>query len=571
MEDSITTPAKSGHTLFLGRQGENLARRIAFDLTAWLEAYGEGQAALAVMRSGDTLPYPASDIRTEGNTLLWTPTAADTARAGYGKCELRWYVGDVLAKSELWMTLTADALGSTGETPDPAEDYIAAMQRIGSAVQEAQTHAPHIGENGNWWLWDTETEAFTDSNFPARGSSGAQGPKGDRGETGTIPDSAWIKKTAAGDPVVFSDGADGEPVRSLIVSVVPTQSGEGTPTPDNVRPFLGRTEAVITVSPAAGSQDSVTYPVSFGEAGTVYGGGTLNVTTGVFTRKYVRARLSPAYTWYRQEISGAYYFCSAQLKEAMQTYKNLLGCTHFKSNGNTSAIGTNADLTVRNAYGRYYPLNIRYDALTTVAQWNTFLTNNTVYVVYETDPTELQLTPTEVKTLLGENHIRADAGTVQVTYRADAALAHALQENELAAVRAMLAGVEASDTATKNYTAGELLISGDTLYQVTANIASGGAITEGVNVSETTVAGQIALAAASGGGGGSINVDSALSASSTNPVQNKVIKAALDGKGATTAIPASGSVSNAGVLSFSNSAGTQLFSVQLPLYAGGVD
>lgn len=36
-----------------------------------------------------------------------------------------------------------------------------------------------------------------------------------------------------------------------------------------------------------------------------------------------------------------------------------------------------------------------------------------------------------------------------------------------------------------------------------------------------------------GGGGGSVTVDSALSGSSTNPVQNKVVKAALDGKLAT--------------------------------------
>ena len=35
----------------------------------------------------------------------------------------------------------------------------------------------------------------------------------------------------------------------------------------------------------------------------------------------------------------------------------------------------------------------------------------------------------------------------------------------------------------------------------------------------------------SGGGGSSVTVDAALSASSENPVQNKVIKAALDGKG----------------------------------------
>ncbi len=112
-----------------------------------------------------------------------------------------------------------------------------------------------------------------------------------------------------------------------------------------------------------------------------------------------------------------------------------------------------------------------------------------------------------------------------------------------------------------------------------------------------------------GGGGGSITVDSALSSTSENPVQNKVIKAALDGKGtyskpsggipktdlasavqtslgkadtalqehqdisgkaAVTSVPAAASVSAAGEMQFKNSAGTQLFTVQLPLYAGGV-
>ncbi len=40
-----------------------------------------------------------------------------------------------------------------------------------------------------------------------------------------------------------------------------------------------------------------------------------------------------------------------------------------------------------------------------------------------------------------------------------------------------------------------------------------------------------------GGGGGSVTVDTAMSASSTNPVQNKVIYQALQGKASTSAIP----------------------------------
>lgn len=37
---------------------------------------------------------------------------------------------------------------------------------------------PSIGENGNWYIGDT------DLNKPSRGATGAQGPKGDTGETG---------------------------------------------------------------------------------------------------------------------------------------------------------------------------------------------------------------------------------------------------------------------------------------------------------------------------------------------------------------------------------------------------
>lgn len=47
----------------------------------------------------------------------------------------------------------------------------------------------------------------------------------------------------------------------------------------------------------------------------------------------------------------------------------------------------------------------------------------------------------------------------------------------------------------------------------------------------------VAWANESGGGGSSITVDDELSDSSTNPVQNKVIKSALDGKANTSAIP----------------------------------
>ena len=44
-----------------------------------------------------------------------------------------------------------------------------------------------------------------------------------------------------------------------------------------------------------------------------------------------------------------------------------------------------------------------------------------------------------------------------------------------------------SGTASRNYTVGSLLIMGNVLYKVTANIANGGTITPGTNVTATTL------------------------------------------------------------------------------------
>jgi hypothetical protein len=68
--------------------------------------------------------------------------------------------------------------------------------------------------------------------------------------------------------------------------------------------------------------------------------------------------------------------------------------------------------------------------------------------------------------------------------------------------------------------------------------------------------------------GGGITVDSAMSSSSTNPVQNKVIKDALDDLKAD--IAQSASIDSGGLISFKNDDNTTVFTLQLPIYNGGV-
>lgn len=64
-------------------------------------------------------------------------------------------------------------------------------------------------------------------------------------------------------------------------------------------------------------------------------------------------------------------------------------------------------------------------------------------VVYElAEPVTYQLTAVEIATLLGENHIATDAGSVEVTYRADAALAYQKLESNLTnAILSLGAGI----------------------------------------------------------------------------------------------------------------------------------
>ena len=106
--------------LLLGKQGENLARKIQFDISRWIGTFGPGTVQLLHQRSGDDAPYPVA-VEKDGTQAIWAVTNADTAAAGTGRAELQYYVGDALAKSETWMTKVLPALGDASETPPEAQ------------------------------------------------------------------------------------------------------------------------------------------------------------------------------------------------------------------------------------------------------------------------------------------------------------------------------------------------------------------------------------------------------------------------------------------------------------------
>ena len=127
--------------IYLGRQGENLARTVEIDVGAMLEAYPGASIGLVFQRAGETELYIGAT--TLGGTVLsWPISAAVTANAGRGKIEVRAMLGDVLAKSVTAPTQVDVSLSGAGGTPpDPEEDWIDDVLQAASEAKQSAASA----------------------------------------------------------------------------------------------------------------------------------------------------------------------------------------------------------------------------------------------------------------------------------------------------------------------------------------------------------------------------------------------------------------------------------------------
>lgn len=130
-------------TVSFGRKGENLARRILFDLSALIAEFGAGTFEWVIRRPHESTVYIAVNKEQNGNTAILNLTTTETAISGYGGLELRYYVDDVIVKTIVWRTSIAASLGG-GDVPDPIEDYIDQMREI---AQDASESADAAGES----------------------------------------------------------------------------------------------------------------------------------------------------------------------------------------------------------------------------------------------------------------------------------------------------------------------------------------------------------------------------------------------------------------------------------------
>ena len=274
-----------------------------------------------------------------------------------------------------------------------------------------------------------------------------------------------VTGTASGAIATFTDGAD-MPAKSVVVNIEPQQSGTGTPSPENVRPISGWesvsvTDArknlfdksvmaknwYITGSNTIGNGgtcllSSVPIGTAFTVSGTYGGRNRLLASDKPYNELAVGDALTPlSNTNLPLHLTSQYrtyiYYCETSFNQAIadsiQVEVGNTATTFEPYNGQTTTVNLGrtvygGTLDVVSGVLTAYPFYPSYNGETLDGRW---ICDRAVYAEGTTPPTgsqvalisgtgtTYQLTPTEVKTLLGENNVWADSGDVEVVYIRD--------------------------------------------------------------------------------------------------------------------------------------------------------
>ena len=128
--------------IYLGCQGENRARTISIDVSAWLDLYPNGTITIWHRRNGDEVPGPTGAVLDRENGILsWTPTNTDTYVAGEGEAEIRLAEDGVIKKSRTVITGVSPSVTGAGEPLGSGwQDYINAVERSVSMAMLKDGH-----------------------------------------------------------------------------------------------------------------------------------------------------------------------------------------------------------------------------------------------------------------------------------------------------------------------------------------------------------------------------------------------------------------------------------------------
>lgn len=179
--------ANSNRVLHIGRVGENNATKVVFDISKWIEEYGNGEVSLVIEQNGVISLIGTTDpaLQFEGNKVTWLVSDAFTKMENRGRCELYYSIDNVKVKSVLFDIVVTKSLDGYEEVaPTPYDGWINqlldASGKVSGAVEaakraedaakkaeEVSISTPYIGENGNWFVFDNATKSYKNSGVDA--------------------------------------------------------------------------------------------------------------------------------------------------------------------------------------------------------------------------------------------------------------------------------------------------------------------------------------------------------------------------------------------------------------------
>ena len=204
----------------------------------------------------------------------------------------------------------------------------------------------------------------------------------------------------------FTDGIDSL-FKDVKANIQAVQAGSGTPSPTNVRTISGFTECTVTDT---NGTDTNTATISFGSAGTVYGG-EVDLTTGLLTVTHGSVDLGSLNWVYQSDTSRFYVASPSDLKRPSANSVSINGICEVYNVRPYEVYG-NYDLAVTTT-GSMFVKNSDY---TDATAFKTAMSGKKL--VYElATPVEYQLTPAQLRSLVGTNNLTSNTGdTVEVEY-----------------------------------------------------------------------------------------------------------------------------------------------------------
>jgi hypothetical protein len=218
--------------------------------------------------------------------------------------------------------------------------------------------------------------------------------------------------TLTGSIVTFNSQYAGLPLKSHKIALTATQSGSGTPSPDNVRPISGCNAINISQSGADTSNPTV-HTIQIGSK--VYGG-EYDARTGVLTVTHKLVDMG-SLLWQYSNAYGNNLFYTNSISDMAEIA--MLASSQYKYAGiitSSTEWSSIVDETIVKWRGasRVYLVDSNY---TNVSSFTQMLIENNAQLLYELEtPFTIQLPPCPIDTLEGVNNIWADTGDTTLQY-----------------------------------------------------------------------------------------------------------------------------------------------------------